>query len=64
MGRYRVEAGSFVTRLVTRTITITAKDEDEAKQKAIIKYAQLEERLSNSVDSGSPQIDKIVKVRI
>lgn len=62
MKRYRVEVGSFVTRLVTRTVSVAAKNEDEAKQKAIVKYEQLEERLSNSVDSGSPQIDKIVKV--
>lgn len=62
MERYRVEVGSFVTRLVTRNITVVAENEYEAKQKAIRKYQQLEEELSNSVDSGSPQVDRISRV--
>ena len=33
--KYKVEVGSHVTRYVQRTITVYAKDDDEAREKAI-----------------------------
>lgn len=62
MEKYRVEVGSFVTRFVGRHFTVTAQNKDEARQKAIEKYKQMEMKLSSSVDSGSPQVDKIIKI--
>ncbi len=63
MEKYRVEVGSFVTRLVTRIITVAAGSEDEARQKALEKYEQVEMKLPNSVDAGSPQVDNIIKIK-
>lgn len=59
MRKYRVEVGSFVTRLTTRKITVNAKSEEEAKAKAIDKYFKLEQAVTSSVDAGSPQVDFI-----
>ena len=59
MGKYKVEVGSFVTRMVTRHITVSAKSEEEAEQKAIDKFCELEMNMLSSVDVGSPQIDSI-----
>lgn len=63
MGEYRVEVGSFVTRFVVRNFTVTARSEDEARRKAIEKYDRIEMKLPSSVDSGSPQVDKIIKIK-
>lgn len=57
--KYRVEVGSFCTRLITRTITLNAKDEEEASSKAIDEYWKKEQQLSNSVDAGEPHVDFI-----
>lgn len=57
MEKYKVEVGSFVTRFVQRTITIKAKNEDEAASKAIKKFIDREMALSNSHDPGSPHAD-------
>jgi hypothetical protein len=45
--------------MITRTITVNAKTEEEAMEKAIDKYTELEMRLDNSNDVGSPQVDEI-----
>jgi hypothetical protein len=55
--KYKVELGSFCTRLITRKITVNAKDEREAGQKAIDKFIELEQKVSSSVDFGEPHID-------
>lgn len=60
--KYKVEMGSFCTRLVTRIITVNAKDENEARNKAIDEYWKKEQQLSNSVDVGEPHVDFISKV--
>ena len=62
MAKYRVEVGSFVTRMVTRHITVNAKNEEEAEQKALDKYYELEMALANSSDAGSPQVDFIEEI--
>lgn len=59
MAKYKVEVGSFVTRLVTRQFTVNAKNEEEARLKAVDKYINLETKISSSVDFGSPQVDFI-----
>jgi hypothetical protein len=59
--KYKVELGSFCTRLITRKITVSAKDEHEAGQKAIDKFIELEQKASNSVDFGEPHIDFVDK---
>ena len=64
MGKYRVEVGYFVTRMVTRHITVNAKNEEDAKEKAIGKYCSLEMALANSSDAGNPQVDFIEELRI
>ena len=62
MGKYRVEVGAFVTRMTTRHITVNAKSEEEAKEKAIDRYYKLEQLIPSSVDAGSPQVDFIEKL--
>lgn len=59
MPKYKVEVGSFCTRLVQRTITVNAKSEDEAATKAIDKYKNLEAEIASSVDCGEPRVDFI-----
>ena len=60
--KYKVEVGSFCTRLITRTITVNAKDEEEASNKAIDEYWKKEQQLANSVDVGEPHVDFISEV--
>ena len=57
--KYRCEVGSFCTRLQVRHITVSANSPDEAEQKAIYKYWELEQAITGSVDAGSPQVDDI-----
>jgi len=59
--KYKVEVGSHVTRFVQRTITVYAKDEDEAREKAVDKYIEMEYKL-NSVDAGEPRVDFITEI--
>ena len=57
--KYKVQVGSHVTRYTQRTITVYAKNEDKAREKAIDKYIELEYKL-NSVDAGEPQVNSIL----
>lgn len=59
MPKYKVEVGSFCTRLVQRKITVNAKNEDETVLKAIDKYKDLEADIASSVDCGEPRVDYI-----
>lgn len=59
MQKYKVEVGSFCTRLVQRKITVNAKNEDEAAMKAIDKYKDMEADIASSVDFGEPRVDFI-----
>ena len=45
--KYKIEVGSFVTRMITRNLVIHAKNEDEVKEKAIDKYREIENNLKN-----------------
>ncbi len=61
--KYKVEVGSHVTRYVQRNITVYAKDEDEAREKAIDKYIKLEYSPKlTSVDAGEPQVNFVDKI--
>ena len=60
--KYRVEVGSFCTRFVQRTITVHAGDEAEAADKAIRKFEELEYKLKNADDAGSPQADWVEQI--
>lgn len=62
MPKYKVEVGSFCTRLVQRKIIVSAKSEDEAAMKAIDKYKDLEADIASSVDCGEPRVDYISEV--
>lgn len=62
MPKYKVEVGSFCTRLVQRKIIVSAKSEDEATMKAIDKYKDLEADIASSVDCGEPRADYISEV--
>lgn len=57
--KYRVAVGSFCTRLIMRTITVNAKDEEEASSKAIDEYFKKEENVPSSVDAGEPRVSSI-----
>ncbi len=60
--KYRAEVGSFCTRFIKRTITVSAKNEEEARQKAIDKFWEIEYKLPNASDAGSPQVDEIEQI--
>lgn len=60
--KYKVEVGSHVTRFVARNITVNAKNIEEAGQKAIDKYIDIELSLASSVDAGEPRIDFVEQV--
>lgn len=59
MPKYKVEVGSFCTRLVQRKIIVFAKNEEEAATKAIDKYRGMEAEIASSVDCGEPRVDFI-----
>jgi len=56
--KFKVNVGSHVTRYVERNIVVYAKDEDEAREKAIDKFDEMEMKL-NSVDCGEAQVNSI-----
>lgn len=62
MPKYKVEIGSFCTRLVQRKITVNAKSEDEVAMKAIDKYKDMEADVASSVDCGEPRVDNISEI--
>jgi len=45
-----------------RTITVHAGDEAEAADKAIRKFEELEYKLKNADDAGSPQADWVEQI--
>ena len=57
--KYKVEIGSFCTRMVTRKIIVYADNEVEASEKAIKKYIEMENKLPSSNDAGEPHVDFI-----
>ena len=61
--KYKVEVGSFCTRLIQRTITVQAKSEADASEKAIEKFIEIEMKLANSNDFGTPRVDFVEEVR-
>ena len=61
MAKYRVEVGSFSTRFIQRRLTIYAKNEAEARKKAIDLYWEKELKAC-SVDPGEPKIDDLAEV--
>lgn len=58
--KYKVEVGSFCTRLVQRKLTVNAKNEEEAAKKAIQLFEKMEAEISSSIDSGEPRADEII----
>lgn len=60
MAKYRVEVGAFSTRFIKRCLTVYAKNEEDARKKAIDLYWEKESE-AGSVDPGEPQIDKIIR---
>lgn len=60
--KYKCEVGSFCTRMVVRQIIVHAQNEDDAREKAIDKYHDIESRIGASVDSGSPNVDSIEQI--
>lgn len=57
--KYKVEVGSFCTRLVQRKLTVNAKNEEDAAEKAIRLFEKMEAEISSSIDSGEPRIDDV-----
>jgi hypothetical protein len=62
MGKYRVEAGAFVSRLVNRTIIVHADTPEEAEAKAIDKFLDMENKLKGGGIPGSVNIDFIERI--
>ncbi len=57
--KYRVKVGGFVTRFCRRNITVYAKDEVDATEKAKDKYIKLEMRTLNAFDAGTPIVESM-----
>ena len=60
--KYKVELGSFCTRIVSRKIIVYAENETEASEMAIDKYIKIEQKVPSSVDFGEPHVDFIDKL--
>lgn len=60
--KYKVEVGSFCTRFVKRNVYVNAKNEEEAAEKAIDRFIDLEMQSDSSNDPGTPQVDSIQEV--
>lgn len=58
--KYKVEVSSFCTRLVQRKLTVNAKNEEEAAEKAILLFEKMEAEIPSSIDSGEPRVDGVV----
>ena len=61
MAKYKIEVGSFSTRFVQRHLMVYAKDEAEARKKAIDLYLEKEIE-AGSVDPGEPRVDEIIRI--
>ena len=57
--KYKCDVGSFCTRFVSRQLTIYANTEEEAKEKAIDRFVEVEYKRGDASDAGSPQVDSI-----
>ena len=63
MAKYRVECGALVTRLMKRTFTIHAQNEEEAVLKAEEMFDKAIDGLKTYTEHGaSLQIDSIEKI--
>lgn len=60
MAKYRAEVGSFSTRFIQRNLTVYAKNEADARRKAIDLYWE-KELEAGSVDPGEPHVDEIIR---
>lgn len=61
MDKYKVEVGAFSTRFIQRRLTVWAKNEEEAREKAINMFWRKELK-AGSIEPGEPQVDEIVKI--
>lgn len=61
MAKYKVEVNSFSTRFIQRHLIVYAKDEVEAKEKAVEMYCKKESE-AGSVDPGEPRVDEIIRI--
>lgn len=57
--KYRVKVGGYVTRFCQRNIIVYAKDEVDAAEKAKDKYIELEMKIPNSFDAGTPIVESM-----
>lgn len=63
MAKYRVECGALVTRLMQRKFIISAKNEEEAIEKAEDRFDKEIDRLQTYTEKGATvHIDFIEKV--
>lgn len=53
MAKYKIEVGGFVTVYRQRVITVYAESDEEAKEKAIDKFVDIQQS-----GSGSPMCDE------
>ncbi len=58
--KYKVRVSSFCTRLVNRNLTVNAKNEEQAAEKAILLFEKNETNIQSSVDAGEPRVDKVI----
>lgn len=53
MSKYKVNVGGFVSFYRERTLTIHAKSEDEAIEKALDKYDEIQRASGGDLDRGT-----------
>lgn len=63
MGKYRIECGALVTRLMKRTFIVCAENEEEAVLKAEERFDKAIDDLKTYTEHGaSLQIDSIERI--
>lgn len=62
MGKYSVECGSLVTKLMTRNFVVSAKSEEEAIEKARNKFLYECSRQKYTECGGTINIDNIEQI--
>lgn len=60
--KYRVELGSLVTKMMHRTYTVSAKSEEEAKEKAETKFRNACKNAKEYIDCGDTVIVDFIEL--
>lgn len=60
--KFKVEVGGYVSKYCQRTFVIYAKDEEEAKEKAIDRFVDYQQRIPGDMCGGG-EINEIYPIK-